>query len=147
MIAKRVSRFIDPKDQWERLGWHIACHGLGDRRNAKARPVIEAINANIDLKNCEYDELLELWGFGRKMASQLLMHSRPGVFHSTLDSHVLLFLNDNGVVAPSKTPNNKSSFLKFEELFLGMVPKDRTPHEFEEHIRREYLSGRKVINV
>jgi thermostable 8-oxoguanine DNA glycosylase len=70
----------------------------------------------IDLRNVSVAILQNIVGL--KTARFFLMHSRAGFRCATLDTHILAWLNTQGVVAPKATPSNLNKYLTLEAKYL-----------------------------
>jgi thermostable 8-oxoguanine DNA glycosylase len=57
---------------------------------------------------------------GLKTSRFFLMHSRPGFRCATLDTHILKWLNEQGIVAPKATPSNPKKYLALEQKYLAI---------------------------
>ena len=57
---------------------------------------------------------------GLKTARFFLMHSRAGFRCATLDTHILAWLNTQGVEAPKATPSNLNKYLSLEAKYLSI---------------------------
>jgi len=104
-------------------------HRFGCFKN-KARGFVELANSGLDLKTCTVNDLEKIHGIGPKTARCFLIHTRKDAKHAGLDTHILRFMRDVGLNAPTSTPSGKK-YLYWEEKFLQMVPKDMTIAEFD----------------
>lgn len=57
---------------------------------------------------------------GLKTSRFFLMHSRPGFRCATLDTHILKWLNEQGIVAPKSTPTNPKVYAELEAKYLAI---------------------------
>lgn len=127
----------------EGLPDELKSHGIGCYNN-KGRSMLELANSGIDLRSCTVAELERVRGIGPKTARCFLMHSRRGVRHAGLDTHVLKYLRDNGVEAPRSTPVGRR-YGELEKIFLDMADRSgKSVAEFDLEIWRGYSSGRFV---
>ena len=76
----------------------------------------EVATAIIDLRNVSVAILQNIVGF--KTSRFFLMHSRQGFRCATLDTHILAWLNTQGIVAPKSTPTNLNKYLTLEAKYL-----------------------------
>lgn len=112
--------------------------GIGCYNN-KARTMRELAFSGLDLKTCISDDLEEVFGIGMKTARCFLIHSREGVQHAGLDTHVLKFLKMKGHDVPKSTPNNRKKYKELEQLFLGYANESGKPiAEFDLDVWRNY---------
>jgi thermostable 8-oxoguanine DNA glycosylase len=105
---------------------------------------MELMKRDFNLKSVTRDELSSIWGIGMKTASCFIMHSRPDAKCAGLDTHVLKYLRDQGIEAPSSTPTSRKKYLELEQKFLGLVPSSKTPAEFDLDIWLEYSGHRRL---
>jgi thermostable 8-oxoguanine DNA glycosylase len=143
-----ISKFIDDcrydYQRIKKLGWLLSSYGIGCFKN-KARAIIGLMESGINLKTCSRDELLRVWGIGLKTASCFILHSRKDADISGLDVHILSFLRDNGVIAPTQTPIMRNKYMFFEQEFLKRVPKEHTVASFDLLVWNTYRNGGKII--
>jgi len=125
------------------LAEDMKSHGIGCY-NSKAKTFIELMRRDFNLKSVTRDELGSIWGIGMKTASCFIMHSRPDATCAGLDTHVLKYLRDQGIEAPSSTPTSRKKYLELEQKFLGLVPPTKTPAEFDLEVWLEYSGHRRV---
>lgn len=127
----------------ESLPDELRSHGIGCYNN-KGRSMLELAHSGIDLKSCTVSDLESVRGIGPKTARCFLMHSRRGVRHAGLDTHVLKYLRENGVDAPKSTPTGRR-YGELERAFLEMADRSgKSVAEFDLEIWRSYSSGRFV---
>jgi thermostable 8-oxoguanine DNA glycosylase len=69
------------------------------------------------LNSVKVFELESVKGIGPKTARFFILHSRPNTNLAVLDTHILHWLRDHGVNAPTSTPSAKK-YLKLEKRFL-----------------------------
>ena len=67
------------------------------------------------------------------------MSSRPKARVACLDTHLLKYLAERGVRnVPKSTPSSKKQYERLERVFLSLVPKNKTPAEFDLEIWNSY---------
>jgi thermostable 8-oxoguanine DNA glycosylase len=96
-------------------------HGMGCYNN-KSRCMLALARSGLDLKSCSVSDLESVPGIGPKTARCFLIHSRRGVRHAGLDTHVLKYMRDVGIEVPKSTPTGKR-YVHLESLFLGLADK------------------------
>jgi endonuclease III-like uncharacterized protein len=101
--------------------WNIMkLHKLGQYKRLEG--AFKGILAFKDrLKNVTIEELELVKGIGSKTANFFLLHSRKDYDSSCLDTHILKFLNENGVKAPKATPSNKKKYKELSEEFKKLA--------------------------
>lgn len=77
----------------------------------------------VNLRTCSISDLEQLRGVGPKTARMFVMMSRPDQRVAALDTHVLKWLNNNGIAAPKTTPSAGPIYEKLENEFLKLVDK------------------------
>lgn len=88
-----------------------ACFELANRTSYK-----EAF-----LQTCTVRELEGIYGIGAKTARFFVLHSRPGQRVAALDTHILHYLRDQGIPAPTSTPATGSKkYVYLENKFLEL---------------------------
>lgn len=111
--------------------------------NSKGRSIRELISGNINLHTCSTDELEEIYGIGPKTSRFFILHTRPNVRLACLDTHILRYMGDRGIIVPKSTPTG-SKYKKLEQQFIELADKaGKDIAEFDLNIWREY-SGNKV---
>lgn len=127
------------------LAGNLKSNGIGCYNN-KSRSMLDLVSKDIDLKNCSVLELESVIGIGPKTARCFLIHTRKGVRHAGLDTHVLKYMRENGVDVPKSTPVGKK-YLELERKFLEMADKSgKSISEFDLEIWR-YYSSKKTTNL
>ena len=95
--------------------------GIGCYSN-KSKTFIQLANSGLDLKTCIVDDLESIYGIGPKTARCFLIHSRPNQRLAGLDTHVLKYLREQGIDAPTSTPTGKK-YWELEKQFLALADK------------------------
>lgn len=114
-------------------------HGMGCYNN-KSRCMLALAHSGIDLNTCSVSELESIPGIGPKTSRCFLMHSRKGVRHAGLDTHVLKYMRDLGIDVPKSTPTGKK-YAEVEAAFLVLADKSGlSVAEFDLDIWRRYSS-------
>ena len=115
-------------------------HGVGCY-SQKARTINQLVNSKLNLRTCGYEDLEKIWGIGMKTSRCFLMHTRKGVRVAGLDTHILKFLRENGINAPTNTPS-KRQYLELEQEWLKLVPERKTPAEYDFEIWKKYSKNK-----
>lgn len=101
------------------LAGRMKFHGMGCYNN-KSRSMLALAHSGIDLKSCSVDDLEAIPGIGPKTARCFLIHSRRGVRHAGLDTHVLKYIGEMGFEVPKSTPSGRK-YRELESVFLGLA--------------------------
>ena len=96
----------------------IATHFSFEAVNRLTKTFTDVATAVIDLHNVSVAILQNIVGL--KTARFFLMHSRQGFRCATLDTHILAWLNTQGVEAPKATPSNLNKYLSLEAKYLSI---------------------------
>jgi thermostable 8-oxoguanine DNA glycosylase len=99
------------------LRFHLERVKMG-QYNRLAKVFENLVNANYDLRTVNVHQLQLLVGL--KTSRFFLMHSRNGFRCATLDTHILKWLNEQGIVAPKSTPTNPRKYLELEAQYLAI---------------------------
>lgn len=118
------------------LNYILKQYGIGCY-NIKSRSLSELVYSDIDLYNCEIEDLLQIYGIGPKTANFFILHSRPNVRCAVLDTHILSWLRSQGCPVPDHTPGNYTQYNRIAEMFLVRVPYNKTVAEFDLEIWRQ----------
>ncbi len=123
--------------------YHLSNFGIGCAR-MKSTAILQAADLiahnELDLRTCTVEELEAIYGIGPKSARAFIMWSRPGVRHAIIDTHILKWLKQQGVVkVPKATPTGKQ-YLRLEQEFLNRVPMDMSPAEFDLSIWKQFAA-------
>lgn len=114
-------------------------HGMGCYNN-KSKCFRALALSGLDLMTCSVSDLESIRGVGPKTARCFLMHSRRGVRHAGLDTHVLKYMRDLGYDVPNSTPTGKR-YAHIESVFLELADKSGMGvAEFDLDIWRRYSS-------
>ncbi len=90
------------------------------------------------LKDVTVQDLESVHGIGAKTARFFVLHSRPDQQLAVLDTHILRWLNDQGVKAPKATPSGKK-YQDLERIFLQLAKeKGMSPADLDLQIWKQY---------
>lgn len=90
--------------------------------SGKAITFLQLAESGLDLKTCSVENLEGIKGIGPKTARCFLIHSRPNQRLAGLDTHILKYLREQGVDAPTSTPTGKK-YRELEKEFLKLADK------------------------
>jgi len=96
----------------------------------KAQGFLELANSGLNLKTCSINDLEGIHGIGPKTARCFLIHTRANTRHAGLDTHILRFMRDAGLNAPTSTPTGKK-YQYWENKFLELVPEGVSVADFD----------------
>lgn len=118
-------------------------HKLGQYNRLKS-----AFTGSLQYKNkldsVSVEELEGISGIGPKTSRFFVLHSRPGIKHAVLDTHILAWLRDHGIKTPKSTPSKKK-YLELEKKFLTLAEQyGITPAELDLQIWKSYSSKPKT---
>ena len=94
--------------------------------NNRTKSFKSLVDTNLDLRNCDINDLEQIYGIGPKTARFFVLFSRPGANVAVLDTHVLTFLREKGYDVPKATPCGKK-YLEIEQMFLTEAQKQDRP--------------------
>jgi hypothetical protein len=86
--------------------------------NRLAKVFNAVVNLPWSLRDVTVEQLQMVVGL--KTARFFLMHSRQGFRCATLDTHILKWLNEQGIVAPKATPTQPHKYLALEAQYLAI---------------------------
>ena len=92
--------------------------GLGCWR-IKSRTIRELIEKKLNLRTCSVEDLEEIYNIGEKTSRCFVLHSRKNARVAGLDTHILKFLNDQGIEVPKSRPTGKK-YKVLEQEFLRL---------------------------
>lgn len=120
----------------------VKCAGIGCY-TLKARALVLAAKAKIDLRRCKVGELEALHGVGPKTARFFLLFSRENARYACLDTHILKWMRERGMDVPKSTPTGKR-YRELEKQFLAWVPSGVPVADFDLAIWTQYHKEVKV---
>lgn len=112
----------------------IGCH------THKSRTFIELSNSNLNLKTCSVDDLEKIYGIGKKTSRCFILHSREGIQHAGLDTHMLKHLRAVGIEnVPKQTPSSNKQYRRLENEVLKLARiADMSPVSYDLMIWNKY---------
>jgi thermostable 8-oxoguanine DNA glycosylase len=123
----------------DELAESMRSHGMGCYNN-KSRSMLALARSGIDLRRCAVEDLEAIPGIGPKTARCFLIHSRRGVRHAGLDTHILKYMRDMGFDAPKSTPAGRK-YREIESQFLELADASgMSLSEFDLAIWKKYES-------
>lgn len=138
-IFREPEPFAIVRSYGDSLAEAMKRHGMGCYNN-KSRCLLALARSGLDLSSCSVSDLEAIPGIGPKTARCFLMHSRRGVRHAGLDTHVLKYMRDIGIDVPKSTPTGKK-YAEIEAIFLNLADKSGVGvAEFDLDIWRRYSS-------
>jgi hypothetical protein len=75
-------------------------------------------HAEINLKKCTVEELIQFPGVGLKTARLFLLHSRPNQMYVVIDTHVLKEMRSLGITN-LKSPPTGRQYIELEQAYLA----------------------------
>lgn len=90
--------------------------------NHKSKTFFQLVESGLNLKTCSVEDLENIHGIGPKTARCFLIHSRPNQRLAGLDTHILKYLREQGIVAPTSTPTGRR-YRELENQFLALADK------------------------
>ena len=87
--------------------------------NRLTKAIMSAVD--LDLATCTLQDLMSVHGVGQKTARFFLLHTRPDCQCAVLDTHILKWLRDNEVDAPTSTPTSIKQYMELEKQFLFLA--------------------------
>lgn len=102
------------------LEFRIKTSSLGQYTRL-TRAFRELAHSGLDLKTCSLQDLMGIFGIGRKSASCFLMWTRKGQRVSGLDVHLLAELRELGYDAPLSTPSSLKVYDRLESIVLELA--------------------------
>jgi hypothetical protein len=135
VIAKTLDRMLNEINcrgsPFHKFKWYddnfnlkdlLVRHGTG-LFAMKSRAVSEVVHSGLDLKTCTLNDLLGVYGIGRKTATFFLLHTRENARLACLDTHILACMRDLGYAnVPRQTPSPRK-YLFLEGEYLSLVDK------------------------
>lgn len=90
--------------------------------NHKSKTFLQLVESGFNLKTCSVEDLEGIHGIGPKTARCFLIHSRPNQRLAGLDTHILKYLREQGIAAPTSTPTGRR-YRELEKQFLALADK------------------------
>jgi hypothetical protein len=91
-------------------------------------------HSGVDLAKCSWESLTSFPGIGMKTAKFFVLHSRRGVMHGVLDTHVLAWMAEHwerpgrgGPAVPRHSPQDPATYHFWETVFFGMASERHHP--------------------
>jgi thermostable 8-oxoguanine DNA glycosylase len=136
MMSEDMGEGVGPLDaiaNWDRedLLADKLCEARVGNYQKNTRCLRELAQADIDFRTCLPQELEAIYGIGPKTSRFFILWTRPGVRYACLDVHILQWLQDQGVNAPTRTPRGRR-YYELEEVFLKMADeRGLTPRQLD----------------
>lgn len=132
MQAAALARFLAPSDGLSPFEYVRRLASAGELKGAveSARlgqygRVVGAFatvaSSGLDLSTCGPEDLERVPGIGPKTSRFVILHSRRGVRCAALDTHILAWLREKGIEAPTSTPQASGTYGRLEREFLRLV--------------------------
>ena len=123
-VSRTISKIFhttdSPFDILRELG-EIGIHNMLDaNRVGQYNRISKAFNQSlsVDLRHCNIEDLLSIYGVGPKTARFFLLHTRRDCTYAVLDTHILKWIKNHGIEdAPSSTPQNPKTYSYYERIF------------------------------
>lgn len=94
-------------------------------------------SAYMDVSVANLPRLESIFGVGPKTSRFFILHSRPNQRFAVLDTHILRWMRQQGIVAPKATPTG-TRYLKLEQKFLDYCDAcNMSPAELDLHIWKQ----------
>lgn len=91
------------------------------------------------LRDCTVDDLESITGIGPKTARFFLLHTRADQKIAALDTHILHYLRDQGVVTPKGTPGKGAKYRELELKFIELAEASgESVADFDLRVWRQY---------
>jgi hypothetical protein len=144
-LLNRCPKDVSPFEHFRGLGENGIRNALVAARAGNYTRITRFLmeSLDLDLRHASFDELIKVHGIGPKTASFFLLHSRPHVEVAVLDTHVLKYLRDKGVDAPTSTPTDLRKYKELQGAFLYLSKID---FPFMDAAKRDLLVWMKYSN-
>lgn len=104
-------------------------------------------HSDLDLKKCSLEALESIHGISHKTSRMFILHSRPDIQESVLDTHILHWLRDLGYETPKASPSGKK-YKEIQEIFLEECKKrDISPAELDLQIWKTYTKSKPLDKI
>jgi hypothetical protein len=100
----------------------LKTNGIGNY-TMKGRAFWELAYSNLNLRTCTVNDLLKIHGIGAKTARGFVVHTRPNQRYAVIDTHLLKFFRDQGIMVPKSTPSEGKRYRELEKIFLDICDK------------------------
>ncbi len=129
--SKKLDAFLSgvqgPLTPFQKVQWMIDQgileERLKDHRLGQYSRITKSFEQSLqhDLRTATLQQLESIFGVSYKTSRFFIMHSRPDVKIAALDTHILKYLNANGVEAPKNTPSSSKQYAELEQHFLRLA--------------------------
>lgn len=91
------------------------------------------------LRDCTVDDLESIPGIGPKTARFFLLHTRPDQKIAALDTHILHYMRDQGIVTPKGSPGKGTKYRELELKFIEFADAaGQSVADFDLQVWRQY---------
>jgi hypothetical protein len=97
----------------------LKTNGIGNY-TMKGRAFWELAYSDLNLRTCTVNDLLKIHGIGPKTARAFLVHTRPNQRYAVIDTHLLKFFRDQGIMVPKSTPSEGRLYRELEAMYLDI---------------------------
>lgn len=96
------------------------------------------MSRELDIRNCDVDELEKFKGIGPKTSRYFILYSQPNKEYAVLDTHILKWLGTLGYSVPKSTPT-KNKYKELEKIFLNECRiRNKKPSDLDLEIWNSY---------
>lgn len=125
----KLSQFLEDMTPWDtpfgylqQIDIHNKLLSIKSGQYTRLSKAIEQ-SIDLDLRNCDLDDLTNVYGVGPKTARFFLLHTRENCEYAVLDTHILKWIrNHSGYEdAPRDTPQNKQEYEKWSSIGISLM--------------------------
>ena len=129
VASKKLSHLLEDITPWQTPFEYLRSidifNTLVSIKSGQYTRLVRAINESLhlNLKDCNLEDLISIYGVGPKTARFFLLHTRENCEYAVLDTHILKWIRNHSEYAdaPKDTPQNNLEYEKWSDIAIKLI--------------------------